>query len=147
MIGYLPRPLDDELFYSVLARMGQHLRFIDQNSISRYIFGTDYNAVIDLPGHIDSFISTLPEDTFTAQEILNQHTLLPYYAFGMPSSRYKRLVNHLRSDVRQNARQLAGLIASSVSIHLYLQYCPKCIQEDREKYAEAKCRWPESSCR
>ncbi len=140
MIGCLPRLRPDEPLYSVLARRADALRDRDGRTTAREVFGSGtVTAVIDLPSHLDAFIAGLPPDYgLSADDVIDGHTLLPWYAASLPPDRIARL----RADMRGAGRGIharAGIMAGGVALPQTIRFCPIHVAEDRRDGGE--CVW------
>ncbi len=139
MLGYFPEPGQDELLYSILARLADHMRYPSESSIIRQIFGQARpKAVVDLPGQLLTLVSMLPAGhRFTITQFVNQHTLLPYYAPFLPSERYDAIRRGM-ADTRKSGVHLSlGVVASGIARPFFLRYCPLCLIHDRAVIGEA----------
>lgn len=140
MIGCLPRLRPDEPLYSVLARRADALRDRDGRTTAREVFGSGtVTAVNDLPSHLDAFIAGLPPDYgLSADDVIDGHTLLPWYAASLPPDRVARL----RADMRGAGRGIharAGVMAGGVALPQRIRFCPTHVAEDRRDGGE--CFW------
>ena len=141
MIGALPALYPGELLYSLCARYCNRMQYPSKRSVVQELFGTgNVIASVGLPSHIDDFVAALPPGhPYTAEYLIDNHTLLPFYGPFLPPER----LCHLRQDMRgRNGPALhmrAGLMASRVPLPLSLRFCPQCVEEDRRKFGE--CYW------
>ena len=136
MIGFFPKPYDDELAYSVFARYfersgytcfascSEDLYVNPKNKPSIEFFNLLTNDAIDnivpLVGSIEKFI-------------LN-HTMFNYYStFLSNSNRHQAFEYALSMDIKALMNSLP--IPKSKTTR-YLRYCPLCVKEDRELYEE-----------
>jgi len=141
MIGNWPDPYPDELFYSICARFSEHVRYSSKRSVVAELFGTDQAmACISLPSHLDYLVSQLPPySNYDINRIIDQHTLLPYFAPFLPPERYTRLHQDMSSNNGPTLHMRAGLMASRVPLPQWLRFCPQCVEEDRRRIGE--CYW------
>jgi hypothetical protein len=139
MIGFFPEPFPDELFYSLCARYRRRAGYHGRVSTMRELFGsTEFKIVIDLPSHLDHLVASFPAGhDYPADRLIDEHTLLPFYAPFLSPERMARVRMEMRRPSwHARARGRAG--ASRLAIRLEcLQYCPMCIEEDRERCGEA----------
>ncbi len=132
MIGCLPRLRPDEPLYSALARRADALKDRDRRTTAREVFGSGtVTAVIDLPSHLDAFIAGLPPDYgLSVDDVIDGHTLLPWYAASLPPDRVARL----RADMHGAGRGIharAGVMAGGVALPQSIRFCPIHVAEDR----------------
>ncbi len=141
MIGALPTPYPDELFYSLCARFSERMQYPSKRSPIQDLLGTGSAiASVGLPSHLDDFIAALPPGhPYTADDLIDNHTLLPFYGPFLPPERLRRVRQDMRGSGGPALHMRIGIMASSVSSPGWLLACPKCIAEDRERFGE--CYW------
>ena len=85
-LGYFPQIYPGELLYSVLARYHQHMGARSSIQSMESLFGRRLMvASADLPGHLDALVERLESvDLLTADSIIDDMTLLPYYVAFQP---------------------------------------------------------------
>lgn len=141
MIGIFPDIYPGEPLYSLWARYCDRMQYPSRRSVVQELFGTkNVVASMELPSHIEDFVAGLPPGHhYTADLLIDNHTLLPFYGPFLPPERLR----HLRQDMLgRNGPAIhmrAGLMASHVSSPEQLRLCPRCIVEDRRKVGE--CYW------
>ncbi len=141
MIGVFPDPHPDEIFYSICARLCQHVGYLSHRVAMRDLFGRETTtASIVLPSHLDDFVSRLPpESAYTSDYLIAEHTLLPLYSPFLPVERLSRLQQDMRGRNGPALHMRSGIMASSVPVPEWLRYCPQCVLDDRKKFGE--CYW------
>jgi hypothetical protein len=139
VLACFPDPYPDELFYSICARFRERVQYPNKKNTVRELFGSiSAIAVVDLPSNLQNLVAgLLPGSSHTADELINQHTLLPFLAPFLPLER----VQQLRADMAGNRGQAiytrAGLMASTIQSPQWLRFCPVCVQDERQRYGEA----------
>jgi hypothetical protein len=136
MICLFPDPYPDELIYSVCARYGEMMQYPNKISATEDFFGKGRSAVVDLPGRIDHLIrSILPGHLYTADELINQHTLLPFYAPFLSKNRAHAIRAHMKLDdgPQVGPRVTRARLGKKTS---YLRSCPECAKDDRAAFGE-----------
>jgi hypothetical protein len=99
-------------------------------------FGKGKSAVVDLPGRIDHLIRSMPPGhLYTADELIDKHTVFPFYAPYLQKSRAHLIRNIMKSD---DCAQLGPKIPRTRRGRktMYLRFCPECAQEDRASFGE-----------
>lgn len=163
MLGYFPRPLPDELFFSIVVRFALHTGMPDTSSLVSELTGNQTLAIdTRLANDLGHLVANLPPGHgATIDEFLDQHTLLPLYGSVLtaeqtrqlrtravgPTGRSQRASKRLtsgrqRKEVYQaapgdqaNDKALALLL--SLPVASGLRYCPQCAAADREAYGES----------
>jgi hypothetical protein len=141
MIGYFPEAYPDELLYSICARCHDRLGYLRKQSIVQELFGTrTVLASIELPSHLDALIAALPMgNTYNADQLIDNHTLLPFYGPFLPPSRLDRIRQDMHGNNGPTIHMRAGIMASRVALPRWLRFCPLCVQDDRKQFG--KCYW------
>jgi hypothetical protein len=139
MIATLPIPYPDELFYSLCARYCDRMHYPSKRSATRELFGTgNVIASVGLPSHIDDFVAALPQEhRFTADNLIDSHTLLPFYAPFLLPERLHRLRQDMHGRNGPAIFMRIGLMAGRVSPPEWLRLCPLCVEEDQKEFGES----------
>jgi hypothetical protein len=136
MIGWFPTSYPDELFYSICARYQERAAYLSSRTTNEALFGTrDITQAIDLPSHLDQFISTLPPGhRITAHRVIGNHSLLPFYSPFHSADRVRRIKTEMRYGNSNNIHKLTGIINSTIRPLEWLRFCPTCVKEDRARF-------------
>lgn len=139
MIGFFTDPYPDELLYSVCARYHYQTRYKFKRCTMLDLFGRDLNSIpIGFPSNIDYLVSILPTGhQYTADQIIDENTVLPFYSPFLPHDRLRRL----RTSMRQRCPGTVVSIYAGLNrcgIHLdFLRFCPSCVEEDNKLFGES----------
>lgn len=128
---------DGELLYSALARFRDAMRYPTARAVNRAAFGHQGVAVIDLPGHLDDFSRRTAVGgaaAISADEIVRNHTLLPYYALFTPGQRVAAAQQRMRGASARTLHGSLGIRASCVREVVALRFCTHCLRETRQAY-------------
>lgn len=138
LLSTFPDPHPDELFYHVEARYGERAWYPDRQTLNADLHSMpNAGAIVDLPHGLDGLVASLPvEGSLTADRIIDDHTLLPYYAPWLPQDRVDRLREDMRGDGRF-VHMRAGIMASRLHLPEYLRFCAMCVPADRAERGEA----------
>src|SRR5215207_8392223 len=138
MIGIFPDPLPDELLYSVCARFHDRLQFPNRKSVLSELFGTTNSlAIIDLPCRISNLVASLmPSHSYTVDQIICDHTHLPFFGPFLPLERTIQLRDDMRGAGGLKVYRRSGVMASRIPTPERLRFCPLCKEEDRKKFGE-----------
>lgn len=139
MLLFLPQPYPDELFYSICARYHAQSGNKSFKDSQNDLFGAKTaSAVFDLPNRLDAFQNMLNDGTkFTSERIIWEHTLFPLYKPFLPQERAEKIIESMkRSDRGGTIHSQIGIMASTIPVMRYMRYCPKCHQDDEDKYGE-----------
>src|SRR5215216_4336766 len=99
MICVFPDPYPDELLYSACARYSALMQCPNKIRATEDFFGKGKSAVVDLPGRIDHLIRSMPPGhLYTADELIDKHTVFPFYAPYLQKSRAPLIRNIMKSD-------------------------------------------------
>jgi hypothetical protein len=141
MIGHFRDPYPDELLYSVFARFSDRMGYPSKKSVVWDLFGTwNVMAVVDFPSHLDRLIAALPaECDYTADSLIDDHTLLPFYGPFLPSERLELIRRDMHGDRGTAIPTRVGTVASHIPLPRWLRFCLQCVEEDRKLWGE--CYW------
>jgi hypothetical protein len=141
MIGHFPDPYPDELLYSVFARFSDRMDYPSKKSVIRALFGTwNVMADVDFPNHLDSLIAALPPGcNYTADSLIDDHTLLPFYGPFLPAERLELIRRDMHGDRVTAIPTRVGTVANHIPLPRWLRFCPQCMEEDRKTWGE--CYW------
>lgn len=135
MLTGFPTPYPDEWWYSVLCRYFVRSGFQSHAAVSADLYekGRGIHGRL-FPGRSCYLIlSRLPQGSLNLEDILINHTLMPYYLRFYPAGKKQNILK----------KMLQGGSAGVTSIDIYgpdgeqgLKYCPVCYAEDIEKFGE-----------
>lgn len=135
-LSFLPTPYPDELWFSALSRY--HLRSgnLCATQSVKDLFGRYKGRVsLELAAEIDVTLGRLGAPYLPPEDILTQHTLLPYYARFWDAGRKQRVMDGLIHG-NGKAVSLVGMNTISAERHSHFRYCPECYNEDVTLYGE-----------
>lgn len=133
MIRTFPDLHPDELLYSGYARCAYRLRYPNLKNVTDELFGSHHViASVPFASHLQYFVAHQPVvNRFTADSLVAEHTLLPFYAPFLPPDRVRQLRLDICDKNGSRVYLRVGLMASIVPSPQYLQYCPECAKEDQ----------------
>ena len=136
-IGYFPQIYPDELIYSVLARFYVHSGYPAYTFCAEDIFlnkrvrpDMEFLNVMK-PERLESLCKKM-----SMAELIEKHTMFPYYARFLPHVRRNRAFEALCS-MGGDYNNLLAIPKQKNGEHRYLRYCPLCVKEDRTFYGES----------
>lgn len=135
MISFFPTPYPDELWCSVICRY--HIRSANlcvKHTLQQLYGEHYYNASLMLCGPVQHILAQLPDKLLSAQQIILEHTLYPYYARFFPASRKRATYGYVQSGDPLAVHRL-GIYQSGIT-HRVMRYCPACFVEDIAQYGE-----------
>ncbi|BAY22646.1 Tn7-like transposition protein D [Calothrix sp. NIES-2100] len=141
MIGFFPEPYPDELLYSICARYSDRMQYPVKHSVVKELFGDKRIVVnLELPRYLDDLVAALPPgNCYTVENIIDYHTLLPFYSSFSPPEITLSVRQEMRSSRFQAYYKHLGIGIGSLALPPYLRFCPLCVQVDREQLGE--CYW------
>lgn len=138
MIPCFPSPFPCELLYSICARYSDRMQYSDKQFLNQELFG-DRNAttIVDLASHLNHLISVLPPGYgYTAEQLIDDHTLLPFYAPFLPLQRVQEIREQMVFFDALGIHSLSGIAPTIIRRPNWLRFCPLCAQEDDLKFGE-----------
>ncbi|MBN8755171.1 MULTISPECIES: TnsD family Tn7-like transposition protein [Variovorax] len=138
MLTYFPKPYPDEVLYSVLARLWRHLGQPDMRDFMTQLFKLPYaTPVFDMPGNLEVLATQIPERAgLTADRIIDELTLFPYFAAFESASGRERLRERMRCAHVQKHNRHSGMLAFSTGRMVQLKYCDECRKEMLTQFGE-----------
>jgi hypothetical protein len=139
MIGCFPEPHADELLYSVVSRHARRMRYTTKTAVALELFGTtnQYQS-IEFPARLKHLADNLPPGhSSTIDSLVWEHTMLPYYARFLSSSRVDEIENRMRSQSARGWTDQARISPDRIRQSKWLRFCPTCVVHDRQTCGEA----------
>ncbi|MDO5399212.1 MAG: TniQ family protein [bacterium] len=136
MIGCFPSIYPDELLYSLLAR------YYVRSGYMAYTFAAQDLYVNKTVKPDIEFVNRFTGEAFNMitkckpiEEIVEKHTMFPYYGRFLNHDRRERAFDSLVS-MNGNYHNLLAVPKTKDGTGRYLRYCPLCVKDDREQYGE-----------
>lgn len=131
MLGFFPRPGDDELLYSVVARYGAMTGQGVGGQLIQDFFGTAVGVTaIDLPCHIDRLVERIPAGhSFDRDRIIDQHTLFPYQLRFAPAEIAASVRSYMAGNGSRRPARL-GVMSAAFPARERMMLCSMCARED-----------------
>lgn len=138
MLAYFPQIYPGELLYSVLARYHRHMGAPSPIQSMEALFGRRLIvASVDLPGYLQALADRLPRGFgWTADRIIDELTLLPYYTALQPPSVERLARKAMLRGQTDGLLMRLGLAAFRVGRVTRLRFCSLCLQQMGEQYGE-----------
>lgn len=137
MLSFFTDPYPDELLYSTFARYHFYSGNIDLKDTLTELFGK--NSVIpsfEIGSHL-KFLCNVLGGIYKPEQLVQEHTLLPFYIPFMPSNRRKELMEEIIYEDGKGIYTKIGIIAGSICRKDGIYYCAVCASEDIERFGEA----------
>lgn len=138
MLPYFPSIYPDELLYSVLARWLRHQGAVGMTHPLEHLFGLRFaSASLELPSRLAHLADALPlARALTADDVIDQLTLFPYYAAYAPESLRTECRRAMCAGAVSGLHMRLGLTAFRVRRVRELRFCSECVQDMRKRYGE-----------
>ena len=125
---YFPKPYLDETVYSLLARYQVHAGSVVGEHIWKELFQRRRLTIrMDMPAHLSIIAEWAGMD---AQELLQKHTLFPFYAAFMSEARRKSLADEMIHGSGNKILYMSGHMAGGFSTHQKFRFCSLCVEND-----------------
>lgn len=136
MLSFFPTPYPDELLYSLIARYQVRSGNTSPKATLEDLFDSRTgSAIVDMPCNIDLLKSKLPPYMkLESENIILQHTMFPFYTAFLSHERVSVVMESMKEDYGGDIHTRTGIMASSIQVSQYLQYCHECNKEDLIKY-------------
>ena len=133
----LPKPYEDELLYSVLARAVAYLAPEHDFAVRRVLGGTYLSVLFGPPVHALLGQNTDAIWGLSARDIVYRHTMFPLYdRFVPPVVRTKCLDMIISGGLGSVATCLGLQQQSNVNTPVFLKFCRSCALNDLSAYGE-----------
>lgn len=128
----------EETLFSWIVAYGRLAAISEPREISRRLCGHP-NAILrhDFPCRLDDLCQRLESHLGSAQDLIGNHTLLPFFAPFLTAQTYYAAVDAMRTGGTLHLRGLLGLSPSRMGMDAPLKACPDCIAGDLWKYRRA----------
>src|SRR5260370_6744086 len=140
---YFADPYPEELLFSAWVRSAEHLRYPNKHMYFAEVRGQSRGMskpLIDFPCHLRHFVAMLPRpSSYTADTLIQYHTLYPYYRPFLPIDRAQLLYEKMCGEDGKRIYWCTRLMNTSIPRKGWFRYCPGCVEEDRSMYGE--CYW------
>jgi Tn7-like transposition protein D/TniQ len=136
MIGFFTDPYPDELLYSACARYHHRTGYLSNAATVSDLFGHDRSRMaVDFPTRLNFLASQLPSATYSVDNLIDDHTMLPLYSPFMPPERHRALRCDMGGRGGGSVHARLGVLTSATALR-HLRFCIMCIERDREIYGE-----------
>jgi len=133
-----PLPFTDETVYSLISRY--HLLYGGDSFSGTLHSLLGYRSTVPtspLPNRLNTLAERLPVGyPLTALQLLELHTLFPYYQPFLTASNSERIKRAMLTSGPCRTEAWAGLLASKIHIDFSLKYCELCVKDDRERFGQ-----------
>jgi len=136
----LPRPYRDELVYSVIARHFAYFQPKEKYAAYEATFGRTFPSIKYVIGANNLAARTRLTWGKSATELIEQHTLLPYYGSFLAPKQYLECVEEFSFGKVRRATNLLGSKVSSVTENEKLKFCKSCAAIDMDTLGETYWR-------
>jgi Tn7-like transposition protein D/TniQ len=138
MLGFFTDPYPDELLYSALARYDNRAKYPNRKTTVTNVFGSDkFSAIIDFPTRLQMFIDSFHKsDNYTTDNIIDKHTLLPFYEPFLPREKVEIIRAEMAGSTENKIHSRLGIRVNQIENPKYLRFCPLCADDDRELFGE-----------
>jgi len=138
MLAYFPKPYPDEAFYSLVARYQKHTLCSAYQALANELFGVNHiEPSIDLPGRISVFLTRANSVlSLTDVELVNLHTLWPYFGHFIKSSFHESVIASLKKKHDPQFDLKFGIRSANIKRVKIPMYCPKCCLNDMNRQGE-----------
>lgn len=130
MIGLFTDPFPDELLYSAVSRFHRRVRNGSKEATARDLFGhARTKIIVDFQTRLDYLASQLPPSTYPVFRLINDYTMLPFYAPFMPAERHEDLWHEMRGEGGGSIHAKLGVLTSGLEVK-WLRLCPACAEDE-----------------
>lgn len=137
MLTFFPDPYEDELLYSAIARYHYYIGNIDfKDTIEELFDSRTIVASLTIQCNLNTLVKKLG-DVYTADNLINNNSIFPFYIPFLLSSRKEELINDIKNKNGIGIYNKIGMCAGSVCKKYGIYYCPICAKKDIDTLGEA----------
>lgn len=151
-LRYWPLPhitqwLPHETLFSLASRHHHISCNILPSQTSQQLFGHNrQGALHDIPSRIDEFVKRTEGALGDADDVIRQHSLLPFYFPYRSPADTKNAIAAVRTGGIADLKGRLGILASRFGASHPLKTCPQCVLEDQDihqvAYWHMEHQWP-----
>ncbi len=136
MLHFFTDPYKDELIYSAIARYHFYTGNIDFKDTLEELFGKrSIIPSLEIGSNFEALAKNLGEQ-YTAEKILGNNTIFPYYEPFLPLDRKQEIINDIYKGNGGSIYTRIGIVAGSICNKSDVYYCPLCAKDEISKYGE-----------
>ena len=146
-LPHVTRWLPQETLYSLASRHHHASGNILPSQTSQQLFGHNrQGALHDIPSRIDEFVKRTEGALGDADDVIRQHSLLPFYFPYRSPAETKNAIAAVRTGGIASLKGRLGILASRFGASHPLKTCPQCVLEDQDfhqvAYWHMEHQWP-----
>ncbi|WP_053591379.1 TnsD family Tn7-like transposition protein [Bacillus sp. FJAT-22090] len=142
MLGWFPKPYEDELIYSLCARyFTKSINVSTRSALEKCFRGQRSKLTPDFPSNLEALVEQLQVfDYKSLESLIYKHTPFYYFTNFLITSQKEEVMKEIIKPKTKNIHMSIGLVASIVKETKYFKYCPICLETDLKKYGESYWR-------
>jgi hypothetical protein len=130
--------LPDELLFSLVSRYHVLSHNVLAAQTCRQLFGNPRQGCAhDFPSRIDCFVDRTGGSLGDSEEVIRQHTILPFYLPFQSAAIAALALGALRGPTIGSLKFQLGLLTSRFRAHHPLKACLECMRDDRLNFSVA----------
>lgn len=135
VLSFFPKPYPDELLYSIIARY--HI-WSGNNEISdtmeQLFDNRRERATVLIPKHLKHLAEKTKKFGLDFEALLYEHTVYPFVTCFLSKASFNNVFSKVKGS---NQKEIGFNVYRHYLCPRYLNYCPLCLRDDRNKYGEA----------
>lgn len=137
MIALVPRLYPDELLYSFCSRYHERMGYRSRESTGRDLFNrTAVKVAFDFPAGLRTLThATSWSDWKTVDQLIDSHSLLPFYAPFVSTGKLSRIRASMAADDGGTIHARLGVLTHYIRSQNF-RYCSRCVESDRSRFGE-----------
>jgi len=140
VLAFFPCTFPDESLYSVLGRYHRLAGNASERESLRELVGDAQHVIMaDLPGTLQRLADALPGKRWTADRLIDELTLFPYFAPCLSPAQVAHARQAMQGATAEGVKMRLGLLASRIGGHIRLRFCQECRRQDADAFGQ--CYW------
>lgn len=134
-LAFVPKPLPDEILYSILARAQTLALYNSPGQLSLEFFGRkNVPATVELPSYLKFFHNRVKNLLSLTEADVIGLTMWDYYYWFLAHKKREIALKLILDGNGFSLYNKVGINPSAMAKNHGLKYCPSCMKEDRKKY-------------
>ncbi|AXQ50878.1 TnsD family Tn7-like transposition protein [Lysinibacillus fusiformis] len=137
MIAYFPKPYNNELYYSILARYYSYSGDILPSYTLKELTGETRNISFEVPIGLDYLVTKVKKfsSIYSKEYFINNHTIFPVVR-PFKRAEWTRKFSEEKYNLEAARLKLFGNKENDIESKEHLYYCTECLKEQFKKYGE-----------
>ena len=142
MMNCFPTVYENELLYSCISRYRRMAGIVNKRALMEDLYGKQVSLnSIYFPVHCQQVINNLSINSkLTVDKLIRENTLFRVFSSFLNKKKTLDIYEGMKNESKFSPYGKLGLNGAKIEMPNNLLYCPKCLEEDIQKYGESYWR-------